>query len=403
MTDSDLKDLVNTFNDLKVEDKSDIVKEDKDKNIKQDIKQDIKQNMNQDSKLIDKLLKSIKSKPKINIVGFIDDPSCDKHELIMPDHQESPNRTKIIRNAMVKYGLQDLIVMSGSLSVREANLTTTHNKKYFDTIMDCARKNIPIEVPSPSYEISMKDINSLESIMAAVGSVMGAVDTVCGKYTVANEKKNRYTTDRIRKVFCNVRPPGHHAHIDKGSGFCFFNNVAIGANFALQKYKKNIKKVLIFDWDLHHGDGTEDIFKTNPNVMYVSFHRGGTSRKDMFYPGTGLEHKNKLGNIINFPIASNETIESYMDKFNNEFLPLAQNFKPDLVMISAGFDSHKDDLYHQLPLDYIHFHLMTKSLMKLADTYSEGRLVSVLEGGYTLEVLYKSVIVHVATMIDGYD
>lgn len=141
--------------------------------------------------------------------------------------------------------------------------------------------------------------------------------------------------------------------------------------------------------------------QNDPNVMYMSFHRGGNSSNDYFYPGTGTEFKNELGNVYNFPIGVCESVESYMQKFN-QALEIAYKFKPDLVMISAGFDSHKDDLYHALPLDYEHFHEMTKGLAKLSDTCANGRLVSVLEGGYTLPVLYKCVVVHIATMIDGY-
>lgn len=350
--------------------------------------------------LIAKLLKSIRAKKKINLVGYVDDPSCDKHMLIATDHQESPKRTKVIRKALTMYGFNDLMERTGSISVLKSDLTAVHDKDYVENVFTCGRYNKPVSLPPPSTETSMRSIDSLEAVLAASASVMGAVDTVCGKYEIEN-KDGKYNSKRIRKVFCNVRPPGHHAHVKKGAGFCFMNNVVIGAKFAMTKYKSFVKKVLIFDWDLHHGDGTEDIVKNDPNIMYVSFHRGGTEEKDQFYPYTGTQYKNELGNVYNFPIGVTETIESYMAKFN-QIMEIAYQFAPDMVMISAGFDSHKDDLYHALPLDYEHFHEMTKALAKLADTCSNGRLVSVLEGGYTLGVLYRSVLVHIATMIDGY-
>lgn len=350
--------------------------------------------------LINKLLKSINQKKKINLIAYVDDPSCDKHTSTIPDHQESPKRTKIIRKALEMYGFTKLMERTGSISIRKSDLTIVHDKDYVENVFTCGRYNKPVSLPAPSSETSMESIESLEAILAASASVMGGVDTICGKYEVDN-KNERYKSNRLRKVFCNVRPPGHHAHVKKGAGFCFMNNVVIGAKFAMTKYKSFIKKVLIFDWDLHHGDGTEDIVKNDPNIMYVSFHRGGTEEKDQFYPFTGTQFKNELGNIYNFPIAADETVESYMEKFN-QFMDLAYAFGPDMVMISAGFDSHKDDLYHALPLDYIHFHEMTKSLAKLADTCANGRLISVLEGGYTLGVLYRSVLVHIATLIDGY-
>lgn len=350
--------------------------------------------------LIEKLLNSIRRKPKINAIAYVDDPSCDFHKLIDEGHQESHIRTGAIRKAVQELNLDRFMERTGSISVRKADLNV-HSLDYINTIFEHGQKNKPVRLPSPSTEASMTDIGSLESILAAAASVMGGVDVVCGKYEIKKNKKN-YKDTRVRKVFCNVRPPGHHAHHDHGAGFCFMNNVAIGANFAMTKYGNLIKKVLIFDWDLHHGDGTQNIFKDNQNVMCVSFHRGGYGL-NKFYPGTGLERSNEAGNIINFPISFGETADSYMKKFNEEFLPMARTFDPDLVIISAGFDSHKDDLYHESPLDYVHFADMTKALAKLADEHASGRLVSVLEGGYTPDVLYKCSAVHIATLIDGYD
>ncbi|VBB17839.1 histone deacetylase [Yasminevirus sp. GU-2018] len=360
------------------------------------------------STLIKNLLTKIKQKKYINPIAYVDDPLCDGHKLTTKDHQESPDRTKIIRTAIQKYGIDKMLIRSGSITIRLSDLHEAHDKDYIELLTHCGRINKPIEVPKPSTEVSMTDIGSFHAVLGAASSVMGGVDTVCGDFR-AESKDYRYVSKRIRKVFCNVRPPGHHAHHDHGAGFCFVNNVAVGVKFAMNKYPSFIKKVLIFDWDLHHGDGTEDIFKDNPNIMYVSFHRGGnrdgtdTDDENAFYPFTGTTHINKHGNVINFPIGKNESVESYMKKFREEFLPRAYAFKPDLVMLSAGFDSHKDDLYHALPLDYSHFREMTIELMKLADKCSSGRLVSCLEGGYTLNVLYKCVAVHVLTMIDGYD
>jgi acetoin utilization deacetylase AcuC-like enzyme len=371
-------------------------------------------------KLIDKLIDSINSKrskrsnkskqPKelINLVGYIDDPLCDKHYLIQPDHQESYKRTKVIRWSFNEYKLNELMEHIPLISVQLSDLTKVHSKEYIDILFAHGKANRPVVIPSPSTEVSMQDCGSIDAMLAAVFGTISAIDVVTGDHEYEN--KEEYASNKIRKVFCNIRPPGHHAHYYKGAGFCFLNNVAIGAQYAMDKYPELIKKVLIFDWDLHHGDGTENIFYTNPNVMYVSFHRGGMNREDAFYPGTGTssrssgtKHINKTGNIVNFPISLSESknSDSYMNKFNNEFMPKAYEFKPDLVMISAGFDSHKDDLYHALPLDYSHYHVMTQKLAILADTCANGRLVSVLEGGYTLNVLYKCAIVHVATLIDG--
>jgi len=346
---------------------------------------------------------------QINLVAFVDDPGCDKHKMIEPSHQESEKRTQIIRKAIQKYQLDKFMIRSGSIDLTKSDMFRVHNKEYIEQLIYFGRTNKPVTVPEPSTDLTMSSIDSLEGIFAAASSVMGGVDTVCGKIVIDktfHNNKYSYTTKRVRKVFCNVRPPGHHAHINHGAGFCFMNNVAIGAKFALDKYNSFIKRVLIFDWDLHHGDGTEDIFKDDPNVMYVSFHRGGPN--DEFYPFTGtgttqindLSYQNK--NIHNFSIGPNESADSYMTKFRNEFMPLAKAFDPDLVFISCGFDSHKDDHYHALPLDYCHFQEMTKHLCRLADECATGRLVSVLEGGYTPNILYRCAIIHMLTMVNGY-
>jgi acetoin utilization deacetylase AcuC-like enzyme len=357
--------------------------------------------------LIDKLMTSIKQKAQnstlASCVGLIDDPICDEHKQAVENHQESPFRTKAIRNALYNYGILEFVDTINCDVINKNDLYDCHEKAYIDMLFKCAKSQQPVVLPLPSREATMESGKSVRSIIVSVASAITAVKTVCKTLNssiplTANEKV-------IKRMFCNIRPPGHHAdHSEetghsKGSGFCFINNIAVAAIYALNKYPDTIKKVLIFDWDLHHGDGTENIFKNNPNVMYVSFHRGGEG-DDAFYPFTGTQHFNDLKNVVNFPIAQDETAESYMDKFNNEFLPLAYEFKPDLVMISAGFDSHKDDLYGELPLDYIHFHQMTKSLVKLANDCASKRLVSLLEGGYYEEPLGTSVAVHMATMID---
>ena len=352
--------------------------------------------------LFKKLLNSIKEKDKINPIGYVDDDSCDKHLHIMESHQESAQRTKTIRKAMKKYGLMNMMEQIGSISVRKADLFEAHSKEYIDEIFTHAQHNKPLVLPKScsNGDLSIRSIDSLEAILAAAASVMGGVDAVCSGEYMISDKDTKYTSSIIKKVYCNVRPPGHHAHRSKGGGFCFMNNVVIGAKFAMSKYP-HIKKVLIFDWDLHHGDGTENIVKDDPNIMYISLHRGNKEGKveDAFYPFTGTDSSDS---VRNYQIGKKETIESYMEKFADS-MKFAYLFKPDLVMISAGFDSHKDDLYHEMPLDYIDFHHMTKELCKLADTCSEGRLVSILEGGYTLGVLYRCVIIHLATLINGYD
>src|SRR5579872_7406730 len=232
---------------------------------------DINTNDDKGMPIIRELMTQIKQKQQsgqIIPVAFIDDPGCDKHRHVKPDHQESPHRTSIIRKAIEKYKLDEFMIKSGSITLTKQDMYAVHDKEYIELLITNGKLNRPIRF-NDSDDLSMLNIDSLESIFAAAASVLGAVDTVCGKFMV-DMRDTRYMSKRIRKVFCNVRPPAHHAHADHGAGFCFMNNVAIGAKFAFDKYNSFIKKILIFDWDLHHGDGTEDIFKDDPNVMYVS-------------------------------------------------------------------------------------------------------------------------------------
>ena len=218
--------------------------------------------------------------------------------------------------------------------------------------------------------------NSLISAGVAVGGVLAAVDTVIN-------------SSDIRKVFCNIRPPGHHASSHQAAGFCIFNNVAIGAKKALTY--PGINRVLIFDWDLHHGDGTQNIFKCGREVMFASFHRSAP-----FYPNSGsAREKGKYYNIHNYPRGQYDNITDYMDEFYNNFIPKAIEFDPDIIFISCGFDGHKDDLYEALPLDYNHYKLMTKAICIMANRCCDGRLVSVLEGGYTPNVIADCAAAHV--------
>jgi acetoin utilization deacetylase AcuC-like enzyme len=335
----------------------------------------------------------IKNKQRINLVAYVDDNACDKHHSIDQDNKDVPNRIKEIRTALNKYAVNKLIKQTGSISVRKSDLTTVHCEEYIDTLFTCARQNKPVTIPLPSTGISMKDISSLESILASPASVMGAIDSICGKMKVKDEKKI-YNSRYIKKVFCLVRPPGNQAFRDRGFKNCFVNNIAIGVKFAMNKYEDMIHKVLIFDWSLERGDGIIDIIKNDNNIMYASFH------KDNGTIVTENLNDNANANILCYPITSQDTSETYINKFKNEFLPQAYNFKPDIVIISAGFDSHKDDSKESLSqVDFDTYITLTNELSKLANVCSDSRLVSVLEGGYNQEILHKSAITHILAMI----
>ena len=202
--------------------------------------------------------------------------------------------------------------------------------------------------------------------LKAVGGVLNAVDAVVSR--------------KAANAFCAVRPPGHHARPAQGMGFCVFNNIALAARYAQRKH--GIERVLIADWDVHHGNGTQDIFYEDGSVFFFSVHQSP------WYPGTGRADETGAGKgancTMNCPFPAGSGREQILGVFRNKLKPAADAFKPDLVMISAGFDSRKDDPLGQFTLADEDFAELTSLLLEVADKYAGGRLVSVLEGGYSL-------------------
>ncbi len=203
------------------------------------------------------------------------------------------------------------------------------------------------------------------------------------------EAVRRVIAGEMRRAFCAVRPPGHHAEADRAMGFCIFNNVALGAASALQA---GLKRIAIVDWDLHHGNGTQAAFYDTDRVLYISFHQSP------HYPGTGAESEkgvgSGLGYTINIPMVAGSSDIDYRGAFDEIVIPALSNYKPQLIMISAGFDAHQDDPLGSLYLTTEYFGEMTRALREMAERYSNGRIVSVLEGGYNFAALKDSVTVH---------
>jgi acetoin utilization deacetylase AcuC-like enzyme len=222
---------------------------------------------------------------------------------------------------------------------------------------------------------------SLDVALRAVGGVKNAVDAVMA--------------GKVRNAFCAVRPPGHHARPAQGMGFCLFNNIAIGARHAQKKH--GAAKVLILDWDVHHGNGTQDIFYEDGSVLFCSTHQAP------WYPYTGWAEEVGTGRgkhcIMNFPLPGGSGIQQIGGAFVDRLLPAAEKFKPDLVMISAGFDSRINDPLGRFQLTDSDFAQLTKHLMDFADRNCNGRIVSVLEGGYNLGGLASAVKTHVETLM----
>ena len=221
---------------------------------------------------------------------------------------------------------------------------------------------------------------SWQASVKAAGAVCTAIDAVVEK--------------RVRNAFCVVRPPGHHATANRGMGFCVFNNVAVGARYAQAKLK--LGKVLIVDWDVHHGNGTQDIFYEDDSVFFFSTHQSP------WYPGTGARDETGrgkgLGSTLNRPFPAGAGRKEILGAFQDDLLPAIDKFKPDLVLISAGFDSRVDDPLGKFRLTDEDFIDLTKLMLDVANKHAEGRLVSVLEGGYNIAGLAAAATVHVATL-----
>jgi acetoin utilization deacetylase AcuC-like enzyme len=222
---------------------------------------------------------------------------------------------------------------------------------------------------------------SYKIALLAVGGVMAAVDEVMSQ--------------KIKNAFCAIRPPGHHAEKDRAMGFCIFNNVAIGARYVQKEF--GLKKVFIVDWDVHHGNGTQHIFWTDPSVFYFSIHQFP------HYPGTGSENEAGEGEgegfTFNMPMCAGSGELEYIEAFENILYPVAVKFSPDFIFISAGFDAHEKDPLAEINLSETGYKKMTEVITKLASECCEGRLVSVLEGGYDLTSLSASVEKHIRALM----
>ena len=294
-------------------------------------------------------------------------------------HPESPRRAEVVMKALEEEGLAERMTRIAPRVATREEVTRCHTEKYFAT----AKADVEHGLPDLSTGDTHIMERSFDVALLAAGGVINAVDAV--------------VEGRLRNAFCVVRPPGHHATPVKGMGFCLFNNIAIAARYAQAKHK--IGKVLIADWDVHHGNGTQDIFYDDGTVMFFDTHQ------DPWYPGTGHSSetgtRKGLGLIKNNPFPAGAGRAEVFGAFETRLVEAAQKFKPDLVMISAGFDSRVGDPLGQFKLTDEDFVDLTKVMLQIAKEHAEGRLISVLEGGYNLRGLMKASAAHVKTLIDS--
>lgn len=290
-----------------------------------------------------------------------------------PDHPESPARLLTILQALDhdRFAWLDRI---------EAPRAT---RQQIERVHRCTQINdvfaaIPLQGESELDPDTWVSPGSKEAALRAAGAGCAAVDAVL--------------SGSIRRAFCAVRPPGHHATPQAAMGFCLFNNIAIAAAHAVDVH--GLKRVAIIDFDVHHGNGTQDIFWADPRVMYVSTHQA------QLYPETGLVSEHGAGNVFNLPLAAGAGSAEFRAAYETTLLPALDRFSPQLVLISAGFDAHRLDPLANLQLETSDYAWITEQLIALAEKHAQGRIVSTLEGGYNLHALRDSTVAHVAALAD---
>ncbi len=310
--------------------------------------------------------------------GLLYDDVYLKHLAGNTGHPERPERLTAIWNGLEKAGLLKSLFRIAPRRVTEQELRMVHSAAYLQLVQREASNLQGL------HELSTGDTllspGSLEAAQFAAGGVLSAVDAVMA--------------GKIKNAFCAVRPPGHHATPNRGMGFCLYNNVAIAARYLQQVH--HLKHVLIVDWDYHHGNGTQDTFYKDGSVFYFSTHHYGA------YPGTGSPAETGegegLGTTLNVALPPGAGDAQILQALETKLVPAARQFKPDFILISAGFDGMRNDLLGVFDVTPAGFAAITRVVVKLADELCQGRIVSVLEGGYRLDGLAESVAAHVKAL-----
>jgi acetoin utilization deacetylase AcuC-like enzyme len=299
-------------------------------------------------------------------------PACLAHETGL-DHPESPDRLKSILRALTADEFKSLRREMAPLALEE-DLLLAHSAQHLDRVKQCV----------PTHGLAFLDADTVvspgswDAALRAAGAVLAAVDQVLD--------------NRARNAFCAVRPPGHHAESNGAMGFCLFNNIAIGALHA--RHRRGLSRVAVVDFDVHHGNGTQDIFYQDAGLFFASTHQWGA------YPGTGAASERGIaGNIVNLPLAAGSGSAVWRAAMSQHLLPRLAAFAPELILVSAGFDAHKADPLADLDLETDDFYWGTAQICAVAERFCQGRVVSVLEGGYDLEALAASASAHLRALM----
>ena len=296
------------------------------------------------------------------------------HHVTPEGHPERVDRIRAINQVLASPHFKDLIRRDAPLA-RDEDILRAHAPEHLNRVRAIA--------PEAGFEYLDADTamspGSLEAALRASGAATAAVDAV-----FRGEADN---------AFCAMRPPGHHAESRRAMGFCFFNNAAIAALYARERY--DAERIAVVDFDVHHGNGTQEIFYSDPGLFY------GSTHQMPLYPGTGSRQETGVGNIFNAPLRAGDGGEQFREAMSTLILPALDVFAPDLVIISAGFDAHHRDPLGSLQLTEEDFAWATLQLMEAAEIHAGGRVVSVLEGGYDLQGLAASVGIHVQALLRG--
>lgn len=310
--------------------------------------------------------------------ALIADPFCKEHDS-GAGHPEQPRRFDAVLEGLKGTGMLEKLTRLEPRAVAREDLLLVHTAEYLDRAEH--------DIRSGEEQLSTGDTSvgsqSWEVALRAAGSALAGVDAVL--------------TGKTANAFCLVRPPGHHATPSRGMGFCIFNNVALAARHAQRRH--GIGRVAIVDWDVHHGNGTQDAFYRDGSVFFFSSHQSP------WYPGTGAasetgEGEGK-GTTLNCPLPAGSGRKEIFDAFENKLLPALESFRPELVLISAGFDSRVEDPLGQFTLSDQDFADLTKLMMRVADRHAKSRVVSVLEGGYRLVGLASAAAAHVQALAEA--
>jgi acetoin utilization deacetylase AcuC-like enzyme len=316
----------------------------------------------------------------VNKTGYFTHPDCRRHEM-GPGHPECPDRLDAIEDRLLISGVMDALDRREAPMASTGDIELAHDRMHVASIRgladeladEIAAGGGPYALIDPDTALNQ---HSWSAVLRASGAVLAAVDAV-----MAGELTN---------AFCAVRPPGHHATHARAMGFCVFNNIAVGAAYALRRH--GLKRVAIVDFDVHHGNGTEDIFAGNEQVLMVGIFQ------HPFYPYSGADTKAK--NMVNVPVPAYTRGQAIREIVDVAWMPRLEEFQPEMIFISAGFDAHREDDLGQLGLVEADYQWITMKIKEVADKYAQGRIVSSLEGGYNLSALGRSVEAHVRVLAD---